>query len=70
MKRRKLAKRVKRLEQRVAELEGARMWEPPASTPIVGPDMDPQLLLRDAVVEWMHYWEDDDGEEWSPTGYL
>lgn len=69
MKARKLAKRVKRLEKRIAELEGARMWEPPASAQITGPDMDPQLLLRDAVVEWMHYWEDE-AEEWSPSGYL
>lgn len=68
MKRRKLAKRLGRLERKVIELEQARMWEPMTSPQIVGPEFDPHELLDRCVERWMHGY--DDGEDWSGRGYL
>ena len=68
MKRRELAKRLRKMERRVAALEQARMWEPLPSAEITGPDFDPHELLDRCVERWMHGYDDD--EDWSNRGYL
>lgn len=68
MKRRELAKRVRKLERQVKALESARMWEPLPAAHVDGPDFDPHALLDRCVERWMHGY--DDGEDWSFRGYL
>lgn len=68
MNRRKLARRVRRLERKVAEMEKARMWEPLEAVDVSGPELDVPALLNECVGRWMHGWDDD--EDWSDRGYL
>jgi hypothetical protein len=68
VKRRKLDKRLRKMEARIADLENARMWEPMNAVQIEGPELDPHELLAQMVVDWAHGW--DDGEDWSKRGYL
>lgn len=65
---RKLRKRLKRLERRVAELEAARVMD---ATPVdvSGDPLDViGMWLGEHVSAYMHGWDDD--EDWSGRGYL
>ena len=69
MKARKLAKRVKRLERRVAELEALRGIEVTAPLDVSGDPLDVLAMwITDHVVPGSYYVEDD--EDWSARGYL
>lgn len=61
-------KRLRKLERRVAKLEGARMFEPPAAVDVSGDELDVHGLLDACVERWMHGYDDD--EDWSDRGYL
>ena len=67
MKHRKLRRRLRALEARVAELE-ARPFEPPPKPEPVSEPVVVDWLWRDAVADFASYIDDDDG--WSVGGYL
>ena len=62
-------KRLRKLERRVAKLEGARMFESPAAVDVSGDELDVHGLLDAGVDRWAYY-VDDDYEDWSARGYL
>ena len=67
MKHRKLRRRLRALEKRVAELE-ARPFEPPPRPDPVSEPLEPDWLWRDTVADYATYIDDDEG--WSVGGYL
>ena len=67
MKPRKLAKRIQRLERRVAALEAVTVAQT-EPLDVTGEPLDVFALLDGCVQSWQHGWDDD--EDWSGRGYI
>ena len=69
MKRRKLERKVRKLQRRVEVLEALRGVEVTAPLDVSGDPLDViALWMTDHVSAYMHGWDDD--EDWSARGYL